>query len=494
MPDTDAQASSSTAPNAGHGSITFVNRQLNIKPFITDRDSTETASRWDKWKKNIERQFRFFGISDPELKKDGLIIYGGEDIAELEESLPDTTSGEENDCYKILIQKLDHHFLPKKNKDYARFQMGNLTQEIGEPLARYHARIREIAKKCDYNDENEAIRDHLIKTIRNKRIRIKAIRNNWTLQQILDEAAIDEEANQQAREMEKKLEDKRTEQIRRIGKHKTNTPGKPASQQACDRCGRNHDHRNQCKAIGATCHSCGKKNHYSTVCRSKQAPQNPIQRGKPRFGERKQPMRPRGEFTTQRQQIRQVLRNNNDSDSESSLSSDECFLDHLSIKKASQGIQKTCAIFINGLETIIEPDTGADTNIMDEKQFHNLQTHRPEIKLHKSNVKLKALTHDLKIKGECTVQLENQTRRCEAKIVVIEGTMDSLPLLGRPTLGELGMLKIDPTGGLRKPNKAVKHLHSRSTELNNLLQKHQNLFLGIRRATRNGEESRFTCQ
>ena len=77
--------------------------------------------------------------------------------------------------------------------------MGNLTQDISEPLARYHARIHEIAKKCDYNDENEAIRDHLIKTIRNKRLRIKAIRNSWTLQQILDEVAIDEEETQQAR-------------------------------------------------------------------------------------------------------------------------------------------------------------------------------------------------------------------------------------------------------------------------------------------------------
>ena len=33
---------------------------------------------------------------------------------------------------------------------------------------------------------------------------------------------------------------------------------------------------------------------------------------------------------------------------------------------------------------------------------------------------------------------------------------DSLPLLGRPTLGELGILKIDQTGGLRTPNKAVR--------------------------------------
>ena len=74
-----------------------------------------------QWKKDIERQFRFFGINDPELQKDGLIIYGGRDIADLEESLPEMPS-EGGDEYMNFIRKLDHYFLPKKNKDYARFQ------------------------------------------------------------------------------------------------------------------------------------------------------------------------------------------------------------------------------------------------------------------------------------------------------------------------------------------------------------------------------------
>jgi hypothetical protein len=66
-------------------------------------------------------------------------------------------------------------------------------------LATYCARIREIAKKCSYTDENDAIRDHLIKTMHNNAIRVKAIRNNWTLKEILDEAAITEQAQLQAK-------------------------------------------------------------------------------------------------------------------------------------------------------------------------------------------------------------------------------------------------------------------------------------------------------
>ena len=70
-------------------------------------------------------------------------------------------------------------------------------------MATYYARIREIAKKCSYTDENDAIRDHLIKTMRNN---VKAIRNNWTLQEILDESAIYEQAQRQAREIKQKFE------------------------------------------------------------------------------------------------------------------------------------------------------------------------------------------------------------------------------------------------------------------------------------------------
>ena len=63
-----AEASTSTAPQAQVQQmqhITVTNRQLNIAPFTIDRDSTNITSRWAKWKKDIERQFRFFGINDP---------------------------------------------------------------------------------------------------------------------------------------------------------------------------------------------------------------------------------------------------------------------------------------------------------------------------------------------------------------------------------------------------------------------------------------------
>ena len=122
-----AKAASSNGDNEENTQqITVVNRQLNVKPFIISGDGNETAVRWLKWKKDIERQFRFFGLADPSIKKDGLIIYGGQHIADLEDTIPDLPLEEDEDVYSQLIRKLDKHFLLRKNKDYTRFKFGNL--------------------------------------------------------------------------------------------------------------------------------------------------------------------------------------------------------------------------------------------------------------------------------------------------------------------------------------------------------------------------------
>ena len=108
-----------------------------------------------------------------------------EQCADLKDSLPDVeTTHPPADDYTKFIQKLDKYFLQKKNKDYARFQLGNLQQQEDWSLAKHFAQVQEIAKKYEYHDENDAIRDHLIKTTRNGRIRVKAIWQGWTLHRV----------------------------------------------------------------------------------------------------------------------------------------------------------------------------------------------------------------------------------------------------------------------------------------------------------------------
>ena len=165
----------------------------------------------------------------------------------------------------------------------------------------------------------------------------------------------------------------------------------------------------------------------------------------------------------------------------------------LYINRSTQ--DQSCTVHINGIATTIEPDTGADTNIMDEGQFRNLQRKAPEIEFRRSRVKLKALIQDLPVKGECFVTIENQTRIAQAKIVIIKGMMDSIPLIGRPTLEDLGMIKIDETGGLKEPNNnrsqeiaKIKKVQGNQGNLDKILHWYSTRFQGIGKATREGQE------
>ncbi|XP_048584869.1 uncharacterized protein LOC125567906 [Nematostella vectensis] len=360
----------------------------------------------------------------PETKNNGLIIYGGPQIADLEDSLPELTEQTGDNAYTRLIRKLDKNFLPRKNKDYARFQFGNLIQADKESMAQYYTRIREVAQKCEFTDENEAIRDHLIKTMINAQLRLKTIRKNLTLTQIIDEPVIDEESSAQAAATERKLKEE-SESQRSGAKTKDETTSERQDQRW------KHQSRN--------------------------------------FGSRN-----KGKG---RRQIRHVER---ESDTESSKTeSDEDinrFLKHVNIRKTSTVPSSTkankCRIWINGVKTTVEPDTGADANVMDEQHLKTLQNTQPEVQLMKTTLKLKTLTEDLPVIGEINVTIANETRSTVARIAIIGGTIDSLPLLGRETLEELGKVIFDVTGRLKQPNKHIHKVQTGNEQLDQIVNNH----------------------
>ncbi|CAG2255034.1 unnamed protein product [Mytilus edulis] len=58
--------------------ITFVteNRNLRTLPFTPLEDHLTTGSQWEEWLEGIEREFQYFQITEPEDKKDAMIIHG----------------------------------------------------------------------------------------------------------------------------------------------------------------------------------------------------------------------------------------------------------------------------------------------------------------------------------------------------------------------------------------------------------------------------------
>ena len=140
---------------------------------------------------------------------------------------------------------------------------------------------------------------------------------------------------------------------------------------------------------------------------------------------------------------------------------------------------------------------------MDEYQFKKLLRKAPNLELHDIQIKLKTLTEDLPVLGECDVAMENKTRKTQATIAVIQGKIDSLPLLGRQTLEDLGMIKFDATGGLKGPNrdkiKTINKVETGNKELDIILHQYEGWFAGIGKAKRDGhnieakEGSKTSC-
>ena len=68
---------------------------------------------------------------------------------------------------------------------------------------------------------------------------------------------------------------------------------------------------------------------------------------------------------------------------------------------------------------------------MGEYQFSKLKKETAGINLEETKIKLKTLTNELPIIGECQVTMGNETRKTWATIPIIQGRIDSQPLLGR---------------------------------------------------------------
>ena len=85
------------------------------------------------------------------------------------------------------------------------------------------------------------------------------------------------------------------------------------------------------------------------------------------------------------------------------------------------------------------------------------------------------------VKGEFQTTLRNRNRGATTKFLVIEGKVDSPPLLCKNNLVELGMLKIEPQGTLKETNelriKTVKQ--QEPNDLQELLNEYKEVFKGI---------------
>ena len=422
----------------------FVSRTLRTQPFIPTTE--ETAEAWTDWLEGLERELRFLKIENAEDKKDAMLIYGGKEIVRLEKTLPDAAAEDPPlDAYGKLRKKLNGYFIAKKNKHHSRYIFNKLKQAEGESIISYATRLREKAKECEFENQDDRILEHLIQTVDNRILLRKAISKKMNLDRFLEEAAQSEEIEKQINTM--KSEETPTTSIAKVGKKKLypkkerHSDGKKEEKKnACPYCnltGKHPPGRN-CPAYGQKCRRCERMNHFEAACRANI--------DKPKWKEKRKEDKKKKVRSTKEDDRTEE---DTEEDTEDETSSDESYV--RIVLKVKNKQEKTVKVQINDVEMKMEPDSGAEVNLMDEHQFKSLKKKMSyEAKLQKSKVKLKTIQGELTTKGEFLARIGNTNKQIEAKIIVITGHMDSAPLLGRETLIQLGMLKIDPEGRLEE--------------------------------------------
>ena len=237
--------------------ITVVTETRNLRtlPFVQNEDPLSTGKQWEEWIEGIEREFRYFRITEPVDKKDALLIYGGKEIVRLNKSLKNERA-EELDEYAVLKNKLDKYFLPKKNKHHARYTFLRMKQERGEKIGSYVSRLREKANDCEFGETmEERILEQCIQSVDNKELIRKAISKGWELDKFIEEAAQIEDTNLQMKEM--KIEEHgAVYKVQNNTNRRQDYRQRPAlgrnlqlSNAACSYCGFHHEGRG-CPAYG----------------------------------------------------------------------------------------------------------------------------------------------------------------------------------------------------------------------------------------------------
>ena len=98
---------------------------------------------------------------------------------------------------------------------------------------------------------------------------------------------------------------------------------------------------------------------------------------------------------------------------------------HLTVEKIKvnkvSDFEKTVPIVINDVIVHMEPDSGADVNVMDEYHYMTLKRKSYEnIALQESSTRLNTLQNELHVSGEFKATARNETRGTDTTFVVIK--------------------------------------------------------------------------
>ena len=268
----NASGTSSSVPNVINERIT----QLK-PPGQLDLDSTRLASKWRRWKEEIELYMDLAMNGKGEQTKTKLFLYLiGSKGREIYETMKFEAPPQDRTLQQV-IAAFDSYCNPKKNETVERYKFFMRVQDTSEPLEQFITDLKLLAASCNFGSLKESlVRDRIICGIRDKQLREELLKDpNLDLERCLNVCRVAE----LSKERRKALEDgENINLVRQKWKSNKSTQAvKPKfdkrdieKNRECKYCGRRHEgQREKCPAFGKKCLKCSKMNHFAKKCLAK---------------------------------------------------------------------------------------------------------------------------------------------------------------------------------------------------------------------------------
>ena len=205
---------------------------INFEHFTCTEEISSAGVRWKKYVQRFKNMLKAYKIDDNEQQKALLLHHAGEEIFEIFCTLP----GNEEADFAKTVELLEAYFCPKKNEEYEVHKFRKAKQLEDESLDSFHTRLRKLAANCEFSDIDKEIKHQIIQKCKNKQLRIKALQDSLSLNNLLSMGRSMEMSAAQALEMEEK------EVV--YSTRKTRTP--KYQKKICFRCGGNFPHKDRC--------------------------------------------------------------------------------------------------------------------------------------------------------------------------------------------------------------------------------------------------------
>ena len=298
------------------------------------------SENWRRWKQRFELYRDASGISGKEEKTQAatlLHVVGAEAL----EVYNNFTWDNDGDNMKVeqIMAKFEAYCNPRKNVTWERHVFNNRNQLPGEPIDHFVTDLRTKAKTCEFGTLTDSlIRDRIVEGVLDDGIRSRLLREtSLTLQKALDICRSSEAASTQMKSL---TNDNPGASIATINQRKPTSNSRHAS---CGRCGGRHP-KQSCPAIGAQCHKCGLKNHFSRMCRTKA----------------------NSKRTAPQQAIHHIDEGSSDEDTAN------LYVCTISNSKAKQDEEWRATLILNDRRVVFKLDTGAECNVISKEVYDSV--------------------------------------------------------------------------------------------------------------------------